>query len=109
MPSSDSFSPFASLAGMSPSLGVPPLDCLFWPKAVSGSPILGHPHQERKRHFSLEDYASVFDEEEDSRSNLSNVANGELNDLKAIKSFINGEGELRGALCHFRSRNYNAN
>ena len=83
------FRAFAAIAGMSPCLGVPPVDCLFFGSSIvdgGKEPPRSKPQpQPRRRHFSLEDYHEGLFEES------SNDSYSAMMDLKPIKSFINGE------------------
>lgn len=103
---------FSAITGMSPSLGVPPVDAFFWMEAPThpststpigsegGSPT-GGPSRIRKRHFSLEEYQDMDDSSNSNDSGIfsrsSNMileenprALGSLSDLNVFKSFMNG-------------------
>ena len=92
---------------MSPSLGVPPLECLFYSSTPSSKVAEGGistSFAPRRRHFSLEDYHDGLFEESSSSSASNDSAFQQLQqpqqqqdsttmmmDLKPIKSFMNGE------------------
>lgn len=85
---------FAAIAGMSPCMGVPPVDYFFYGSPASSSDLdLNDSRRRRRRHFSLEETCDELLDTDSSSSNDSALSNKGLDscDLNPIKSFINGE------------------